>query len=727
MTTPLRVAIIGGGCGAMTAAFELSHPKHQGRYDVTIYQEGWRLGGKGASGRGPAGRIEEHGLHIWMGFYDNSFRMMRACYEELKAAGNSPYGDAFEAFVPEPEIGLFSRDEHFDWQRWGGRFPSRPGLPGDPDPPGQTWSMLNYMRGALSLAQTLMLEVEVARHGGRRRRPDPVWPPDPGVLASADSFTAYVKTLLDRGVFASAIVLTEGLAMLSTALAVLPAGLDSPLLRLAETVAGGVRRWLEDNLLADDHHRHLWEVIDIVLATTLGAIRFGLMTDPRGLAIIDDYDCVEWLRLNGASERSCNSPFIRGLYDLAMAYEDGDPKRPGSAAGNGLRGALRMFFGYRGSLFYRMRAGMGDVVFAPLYDCLKARGVTFEFFHRLTNVGIAGAGPVQPGDTSHVESLTFDVQAVVHGGEYRPLVPVAGRPCWPSAPDWSQLEDGAALAAAGIDFESHWVRHRAGEKRLTVTEDFDFVVLGVSVGAIPHVAPELVARDARWRKMVETTKTTATQAFQIWLGEDLDALGWGGPPYIASAYDKPYDTFCDMAHVVPEEGWAEQGKVPPATAVYFCGALIDPPDGVPEDDAGYPARRTADAKADAIRHLETSAAALWPGLHDAAGGFRWELLADATTADGKGRGPVDASRFDSQYWRANVNPSDRYVLSLPGSIKHRISPLDPTYDNLTIAGDWTASGLMTGCTEAAVMSGLLAAHALSGLPALADITGFDHP
>jgi len=114
-------------------------------------------------------------------------------------------------------------------------------------------------------------------------------------------------------------------------------------------------------------------------------------------------------------------------------------------------------------------------------------------------------------------------------------------------------------------------------------------------------------------------------------------------------------------------------------------------------------------------------------MHDAAGEFRWDLLADAEAPDGKGRGPADAGRFDSQYWRANVNPSDRYVLSLPGSIRHRISPLDPTYDNLTIAGDWTASGLMTGCTEAAVMSGLLAAHALSGLPALAEITGFDHP
>ena len=47
------------------------------RYDVTVYQPGWRLGGKGASGRGPADRVEEHGLHVWMGFYENAFALMR--------------------------------------------------------------------------------------------------------------------------------------------------------------------------------------------------------------------------------------------------------------------------------------------------------------------------------------------------------------------------------------------------------------------------------------------------------------------------------------------------------------------------------------------------------------------------------------------------------------------------------------------------------------------------
>ena len=88
---------------------------------------------------------------------------------------------------------------------------------------------------------------------------------------------------------------------------------------------------------------------------------------------------------------------------------------------------------------------------------------------------------------------------------------------------------------------------------------------------------------------------------------------------------------------------------------------------------------------------------------------------------------ADERRFDSQFWTANVNSSDRYVLAPPGSLQYRISPLDRTYDNLTIAGDWTDCGFNEGCVEAAVMSGRLAAHALSLSPALEDIVGYDHP
>ena len=127
-------------------------------------------------------------------------------------------------------------------------------------------------------------------------------------------------------------------------------------------------------------------------------------------------------------------------------------------------------------------------------------------------------------------------------------------------------------------------------------------------------------------------------------------------------------------------------------------------------------------RSNAVRFLEKDVGALWPAA-SRGGGFRWDLLAPGAgggTAKEPGSGE---RRFDTQYWAANVNPTDRYVLSLPGSIGYRVSPLDMAFDNLTIAGDWTATGLDSGCIESAVMSGLLAAHAISQRPALEDIFG----
>ena len=70
-THPQKVAVLGGGAAGVAAAFWLSAPEQNGRYQVTLYTQGWRLGGKCASGRNADldNRIEEHGLHMLMGCY----------------------------------------------------------------------------------------------------------------------------------------------------------------------------------------------------------------------------------------------------------------------------------------------------------------------------------------------------------------------------------------------------------------------------------------------------------------------------------------------------------------------------------------------------------------------------------------------------------------------------------------------------------------------------------
>ena len=131
---------------------------------------------------------------------------------------------------------------------------------------------------------------------------------------------------------------------------------------------------------------------------------------------------------------------MRGIYDLLFAYENGDITKPRMSAGQALRGAVRMFFSSRGAIFWKMKAGMGDVVFAPFYEVLEKRGVTFKFFHRLHQVNLANPSELKPGESEYIESLEFEVQAKVkHNKPYSPLVQVNGLPSWPAQPDYACL------------------------------------------------------------------------------------------------------------------------------------------------------------------------------------------------------------------------------------------------------------------------------------------------
>jgi uncharacterized protein with NAD-binding domain and iron-sulfur cluster len=244
------------------------------------------------------------------------------------------------------------------------------------------------------------------------------------------------------------------------------------------------------------------------------------------------------------------------------------------------------------------------------------------------------------------------------------------------------------------------------------------VVLAVSVATLPEVARELIEREPCWRDMVRHVTTVPTQTFQLWIRESAAELGWPHAPANLSGFVEPFDTWAEMSHLIPEENWHD----PIRSIAYFCSVLPDVlPDGVQVSEAFW-REQSETVRANALRFLNRDAGTLWPkAVRD--GEFRWDILASECQSEAC-RGP---KRFDAQLWKANVNPADRYVQSLPGSIRHRISPLDMSFDNLTIAGDWTRTGLDSGCIESAVISGLLAAHALSNKPGLHEIVGYDHP
>jgi uncharacterized protein with NAD-binding domain and iron-sulfur cluster len=386
------------------------------------------------------------------------------------------------------------------------------------------------------------------------------------------------------------------------------------------------------------------------------------------------------------------------MYDLVFAYEFGDHRRPRFAAGLGLFLAAKFFFEYSGSIFFKMRAGMGDVVFAPLYEALCARGVRFEFFSRLDQLHLSE-------DRRSVAAITLARQARLNAGAgtYDPLVNVRDLPCFPAQPRQEQL----ATPVSG-NLESHW-GDRAGEEPMTLTAgtDFDAVILATSLGVVPYVCRELLADSDRWRLLVSNVSTVATQAAQLWLrGTDGDiGLPPGGPT--VSGLPASFETYASMGQVLAHEEWPEDDQ--PGTAAYLCGTLTD-------DLAREPDRASAVVRQHLIEFLEHHAIALWPDAFDGEGRFRWTLLAGA----GKTQG---LQRLESQYWTANVDPSDRYVQSLPGSLGYRLQANESGYDNLFLAGDWINCGLNAGCIEAAVMGGLQAANAARGRPLLEGVTG----
>ena len=125
---------------------------------------GWRLGGKGASGRGVADRIEEHGLHLWMGFYENAFRLMRDCYEERRA---DTAGLPLRRLAGRLQAGAGRRRRRSQPGTAGSSgwriFPAGTASPAIRSPAGPRSTVLSYLR------QSVMLVGELLRSAGAMR------------------------------------------------------------------------------------------------------------------------------------------------------------------------------------------------------------------------------------------------------------------------------------------------------------------------------------------------------------------------------------------------------------------------------------------------------------------------------------------------------------------------------------------------------------------------------
>ncbi len=706
---PVKVAIIGGGCSGIATAFDLTRPELQGRYQVTVYQQGFRLGGKGASGRGPGDRIEEHGLHIFMGFYENAFRLIRECYRELGREPGSRFADWDDVFKPDRLTGV--KDDHHDgtpshWLTW---FPPGAGTPGDPDTPPRLFSINEYVVRALQLLEATMISARRDEILDAMDEPTQTFNPNVALMERVSR----ILRLGQLGSLAVAVEAVHAARLIVESPTLVPLNFLS---RLVDMLSEFVNRQVNALVSRDTEMKRLFELIDLTLTTVRGALQEGLISHPDGFDAISDLDYRDWLRKHGATEMAINSSFLDTLYNIAFSYEDGDMRRPNAGAGEALRCAVRAFLTYRGSFFYKMQTGMGDAVFAPFYEVLRRRGVRFEFFHRLRNIQLTPDGTAEHPS---IDEMHFDVQAKFkEGDEYHPLVDVDGVPCWPSEPLWDQLVAGSKRKKDGVDFESHWDTTCARKLTLKVGDDFDAVVLAVGLGEVPYVAGEILERFPRWQTMTSEVKTVATKALQIWVSEDIAALGWRDHSVNLTGIPGPYETWADMSHLISHETFPTE----PKSLAYFCSSLETPPELPDPENFEYKTAFEEAIVVDSRRYLDENIQTIWPNAVDR-DGFRWDLLVDPLGGD---HDSVE-SVLKSQYMRVNLNPTDRYVLFTAGSSKHRISPLDYDVANMTVAGDWTNCGLNVGCVESAIISGRVAAHAISTYPALDDIPGFDHP
>ena len=87
------------------------------------------------------GRIEEHGLHLMLGFYENTFAMLRATMAEWALPQGHPWSTKdprdrwTKAFTPAWFAPLAEQRPDKTWDIWPIRFPELSGTPGDGTPP----------------------------------------------------------------------------------------------------------------------------------------------------------------------------------------------------------------------------------------------------------------------------------------------------------------------------------------------------------------------------------------------------------------------------------------------------------------------------------------------------------------------------------------------------------------------------------------------------------------
>src|SRR6185436_6298005 len=153
---------------------------------------------------------------------------------------------------------------------------------------------------------------------------------------------------------------------------------------LVRTAAKDLKARLDGGATLDDKLRRLLTLFDFAATNVIGALADGVVRDPYAAARrLNAMEYRDWLNRHSILHLAEKSAVLRALYDLIFAYPGGDVTQPGDVAAGAMLLGLFQLGQYRGSVLYKMRAGTGDIVAAPLYKLLRQRGVKFEFFNRV--------------------------------------------------------------------------------------------------------------------------------------------------------------------------------------------------------------------------------------------------------------------------------------------------------------------------------------------------------
>lgn len=551
-----RLIILGGGIAGLTAAYYASADRYLEVFPggIHVYEASDRLGGKGSSLRGPKdngeirNRIEEHGLHVFFGSYDNAFALLANCHADLDIAvregrhvrWSSALRSVADGFRACSTIGIADYDGAA-WRTWVAQFPedaiSRPWDPRTRDSSVTSISVLAAR--ALQLAESFVRSLASPRvpdERGSANFLDATMFPLPLILPMARNLASPVFRALED-FLVSPRSKTNGLELIGWAL------------RIIALSAREIRNRNEELLRKHDSVRRLWSLTDLLLAAVRGLIDDGVLATGN-VDLIDDLDLREWLVLHGASQEAVDSGLLKALvYDLPFAYEDGDPNRPRASAGVGVYGLFRLLLTYRGALMWKMNAGMGEIVFAPIYEALKVRGVNFHFGYEVKGIAIETKGSVPPSATKidflvrrlRVDKLeTLSVESDLLSG---------------TLPYWQRLSDSDAVRTCfSLDLKSG-----------------DMVVYALPVGTINKI---LSQKPDPWSRCAASVKAVATVALQVWYdGRVSDLAPWASRDITVGGFTEPYDTWSDMALLAGETRATQPDR--PMSVNYFCNAAPD--------------------------------------------------------------------------------------------------------------------------------------------------------